>query len=654
MIYQGRANFILTYDQARRRRLPEDRTSELLQHAQEVKAILLDLERRLRKYENLGVKARVTFDRLGWDQQEYEMLRNQISSRVTMLNNFYLTVIASAQSRLQRAMDQIVKDLRSGRRGLDSVSSITTEHDVSQDDPAWRSLIEDLELQGISKATIRQYSSLIVERIVESVNEHTLVQDTEQPKFGQENSVRVAASYVHEGSREEPALQSSVHLTTQTGRQMTDASAQGQPSVSPGTGEPKLIVDSLINDLVTFWNDGRPQSALERIGNLLDSPVEQVSNVSKSFMRLLRGTYRSLRNEHELGLKDFAAIVVPVVEEYSLRPQTSNQYDFQLVLCAASWPGNTSLCLGRLTDAIMAWTWAVIATLSQRDRIWHTWEIPLVSSMIYDMNKVKSFSEQHTDLFDCGTMPESPLHLLQTAYANDMQFIVEILESAVSADVLKVPTPGPGSAKQQISAELVKRTQPNLFSQLDLRWDRKFSATGLLEIMRISTLNDEMPSRNLLPQATLAWFMRLDYTSTTPLHEVMVEAQNVTRQERHHSIRLRGTAIFYTIHLNHPPDEGHAKAVIRGELFRLSAVFSNGAEWGVRFKSTFQASRRPGKQASPSYDGYRVILKLESDDIIHKTIKEQAVRLIRAADERLRLSKAAREEKLRCARTGKK
>lgn len=101
-------------DIVRMKRQSVDQSTKLLQHGQNVKDLLVDLEQKLRNYECLTIKSRVTFDRLKWSHPETKSLRSQINSKVVMLNNFLLTVVASGRSVLVQGLNEILQEVRAG------------------------------------------------------------------------------------------------------------------------------------------------------------------------------------------------------------------------------------------------------------------------------------------------------------------------------------------------------------------------------------------------------------------------------------------------------------------------------------------------------------------------------------------------------------
>lgn len=78
--------------------LSKAKHDELLQHGQNCKDVLLDLNQLMTKYHKLDSKSRRTWDRLRWDQQDGRDLRSRITSNITALNTFYQSVTTYGHS----------------------------------------------------------------------------------------------------------------------------------------------------------------------------------------------------------------------------------------------------------------------------------------------------------------------------------------------------------------------------------------------------------------------------------------------------------------------------------------------------------------------------------------------------------------------------
>ena len=158
-------------DIAKDKHLRPLKLAEILQQGQEIKDLLLEMETELRRYNGLAAQSRVTFDRLKWDNATAEAFRHRLDTKINVLNNMYLTIIMSAQFKLQQAMDGLVRGVQSGRTDVDSISSLTVEDNTEASEAAWKLIRRDLGLQGISSDVVEKNRDMIVDRIAETVSE---------------------------------------------------------------------------------------------------------------------------------------------------------------------------------------------------------------------------------------------------------------------------------------------------------------------------------------------------------------------------------------------------------------------------------------------------------------------------------------------------
>jgi hypothetical protein len=153
----------------------ERREAELLERGEGCQAVLLELEVQLRKWNNMGSKSRRAWDRLTWDSQVANELRDRLISNVTMLSAFYQKLMLSSHIEIHKALDTLLQDYQGGHRDPSSVSSLGGADTLNgDDDAAWPQLIRDLEDVGISQEVAQEHRDLIIEWFIKAINEGKL------------------------------------------------------------------------------------------------------------------------------------------------------------------------------------------------------------------------------------------------------------------------------------------------------------------------------------------------------------------------------------------------------------------------------------------------------------------------------------------------
>ena len=622
-------------DMVRGKRLSPEKSEELLRHGQDIKELLLELEGYLRKYESLGVQSRATFDRLKWDEHVAESLRARISTRVTMMNNFYLGVVASGQYKIQQAMDEIVRDLRSGRRGVNSVSSITTQSSCREDDPAWQSIVADLEVQGISREIVKEYDDLVVQRIIEVVQEHTKAR-LEEPEVLSDNLNLLTISAADDLSKQDSGI--------------------GNPSDPvriPGLNVNLLTQQELHTNarlIADDWNSNSFDSAVETIGYLLDRPAAPECQNSQILLRLMRAIHLSRTGVHNEAFRDLSSIFTTAVDRYTLRPQIRDLDECALFVSAAAWLGCNGLYRTRPGDALVAWGWALIAVSE------HAQKDPQISLAIQD-RLIRHFSylkvfledsgreEDHdsSSLFHASAFTSAELRDSFLAYAGrdptaSATFVEDVLQDTRIASSDKTPKLAQTTAGDpSVPISLLKWVNPRKLLSSSLRFDDCFCVAGALAHVKamVSPLTFALDT---LPKANLLKTMRLHFASQNELADVVAEAQDaINSLKLLRRIVVIGSVVSIATrwHLDRKDSQSPAvvtTGVLYADLFQVKGKRSKerAKGWGLCFKPQYHVSRWPahtGGRASNVVDTamYATSLKLRG----------QAENVLLAADKRV-------------------
>ena len=156
---------------------PEQRL-KLTRSLQGCENVLKELDKLLTKYERMGTKARRAIDRVGFGMQDMTAIRLKLISNITILdafNNVYanfdlyisssrlLTYYRSSNTRLEKKLNLIIAEIRSGQREGSIISARTFDTTAQNEKQTWEGLRKELEDVGISSAVIIERRQFIIE-----------------------------------------------------------------------------------------------------------------------------------------------------------------------------------------------------------------------------------------------------------------------------------------------------------------------------------------------------------------------------------------------------------------------------------------------------------------------------------------------------------
>lgn len=164
----------------RERHLSDGQTEQILKLGQGCLNCLLDLEALLRKHQSLGNKAKRTFDRLKWDKGEVNELRQTLTSNISLLNAFNISLTRSATARIEDLLRGFLEDYKSGRHEGSVLSAGTirsiTKGDVDND--IWKEIQKDFEAAGITQEQLNEHRKLVTDTIVKAIQAGAIEQDS--------------------------------------------------------------------------------------------------------------------------------------------------------------------------------------------------------------------------------------------------------------------------------------------------------------------------------------------------------------------------------------------------------------------------------------------------------------------------------------------
>lgn len=644
--------------------LPQTKLAELLEQGREVKSLLVEMEQLLSKYEGLSAQSRLTFDRLAWDKEAAQSLQDRLNRKINALNSIYLTIIASSQFQLQRAMNEIIQGFRTGRRDIDSVSSLATDNDQAANDAAWQLIINDLRLLGISDDVVVQHRDLIVQRIANLISDQTQndTAEGEEPKTNdsatshgfpaysessgeQQTADRQTETALGESERERawPLRMGTLHSVfggseanmslpdqcvlpklqhESVGIAKTTNDLEGSSSTSSIEDTQLPEVDSPITsryskdglsiseqylagpsydlfkgDLVSSWETAPGDDVHVQITRLLGLRLYMLPhrNRTRTLLILLRGINSSLLGSIDKAYEDFFNIFEESVLQYGFLPNVINNVYRSLRVSAAIWLGDISLQLYKLGDAMLAWTWAVLATHSCHDTYFGL-------NIDYQLRKITKLGKHlkmgaGTRAIRPRSSEMSPI-FLKTIYKSFESRYREIAKAIGHAQTFWHSLSKPQVVESDRSiGPLLAESAPNYYYSWRWRYDQFFSFDEVLNTVTNSTsLEDKVPSLDHVESVGPRKFSLLDFRTNQNIAQVLSLIDKISNHTCRIYIGVTFILFLLTSHLKHEVAKGensfiHSPCSVKAEVYRPDLSSASSQSWGIRFDGTIRTYR---------------------------------------------------------------
>lgn len=161
----------------REEQLDQQKTEEILHLGQGCYDCLLELEALLRRYHSLGTKSKRTFDRIGFERDRVNEIRQRVIANTGLLNAFTSSLTRSSVARLEATLNRFIDEYITGRRdgsvaskATTVISKVTIDSIQKEDDDVWQEIINELQEDGITVEQIFENKELIKERIIAALS----------------------------------------------------------------------------------------------------------------------------------------------------------------------------------------------------------------------------------------------------------------------------------------------------------------------------------------------------------------------------------------------------------------------------------------------------------------------------------------------------
>ena len=278
--------------------------------------VLQQLNKLLTKYKSLGTTTKRTWDRLRWGAENLQDIREKLLTHTSSLTLFLTTLGTGSLGRIEKKLDQLIEDVRAGRREETVITFAIGENDPDESETQWGLLKGELVEEGFSKVEIEGHKHWIKARLSELIESGGL---NEQPL--PEKDTFLAA-------KEKPA-QPPLYSATEEGVSDTVKAPSSVPPKPPDKLDvPKLASSESTREVAeprkkTYeaWESLRTQ----KLRPEMTSPVS--SDVSKK-AAALQPTVEDADEDDEKVKEDIDGIIE---EQHSRDDPTSGGHDFETV-----------------------------------------------------------------------------------------------------------------------------------------------------------------------------------------------------------------------------------------------------------------------------------------------------------------------------------
>ncbi|OQD80373.1 hypothetical protein PENANT_c036G02396 [Penicillium antarcticum] len=136
--------------------------------------VLTDLSRMKEHFDSVGYQAQTTWERMGWSTDELAEMRARLSICIQTLNLLATTEKRYSEANIQRILEGIFEEIRSGKRDGSAVSSFMGDTVAMTEKEKWREIRKELQTVGITSEMFSRHIEFIKGTIATAVHEGAL------------------------------------------------------------------------------------------------------------------------------------------------------------------------------------------------------------------------------------------------------------------------------------------------------------------------------------------------------------------------------------------------------------------------------------------------------------------------------------------------
>jgi chromosome segregation ATPase len=136
---------------------------ELAELLKNIKAVLAQLEKLLKKYSSLSSKYRRKWDIIRFGKEGTGEIRTKITFHTSAINLFLTSLSAESLSRIEKKLDEMVLEFRRGDRDASTVANL--DEDIPEAEDQWVALKQELVDDGFTRHDIESHKDWIKARL---------------------------------------------------------------------------------------------------------------------------------------------------------------------------------------------------------------------------------------------------------------------------------------------------------------------------------------------------------------------------------------------------------------------------------------------------------------------------------------------------------
>ena len=154
--------------------------------------VLQQLNKKLIKYKSLGSATRRTWDRLKWSAENLQEIREKLLAHTSSLTLFLTTLGTGSLGRIEKKLDQLIEDVRAGRREESVLTFAVGEDDPDESEIQWGVLKGELVEDGFAKSEIEAHKHWIMAKLAELIENGGLEEQFPPERIGASKEKKVS------------------------------------------------------------------------------------------------------------------------------------------------------------------------------------------------------------------------------------------------------------------------------------------------------------------------------------------------------------------------------------------------------------------------------------------------------------------------------
>ncbi len=145
------------------------RKPELDKLLENISGVLRQIDDLVKRYHSLGRDQKKTWNRVKFAAEDLAALREKLTFHINAIELFISSLSASSLARIEGILDELVRDIKAGKKEPSIISTCEEEDEV-----AWDELERELVGDGITRQNIEKYKEAIKEYLKKLIQENVM------------------------------------------------------------------------------------------------------------------------------------------------------------------------------------------------------------------------------------------------------------------------------------------------------------------------------------------------------------------------------------------------------------------------------------------------------------------------------------------------